>query len=77
MKKFRSSGLDEIRAHRPYQNLSLGRLWGLSGFQCAGLTCCVITRYRAFAIVGRFPLYSAKPASLEMNIKLPGKQYFS
>ena len=29
---------------------------GIAGFQYAGLTCCVIARYKIFAIVGRLPL---------------------
>jgi hypothetical protein len=28
---------------------------GFAGFQYAGLTCCVIARYKIFAIVGRLP----------------------
>ena len=38
-----SSGLDELRAYRPYHPIGFGEPVGIPGFQYAGLTCCVIT----------------------------------
>jgi hypothetical protein len=48
------SGLDEIRAHRPYRPIGIVvPPSDFSGFRYAGLTCGVIARHNAFAIVGR------------------------
>ena len=52
----RTSGLDEIRAYRPYRPCGFCEPPDVPGFRYAGLTCSVIACHSTFAIVDRLPL---------------------
>ena len=67
MKAFTPPGLNDFRAHRPYRDLGLFRPSSRPGFQCAGLTCFVITVDKAFAILGENPFLPSVPLDLFSN----------
>lgn len=46
------SGHDELRAYRPYRVYGIDMPWGYTGSRYAGLTCDVISRLKAIAIIG-------------------------
>ena len=52
-----ASGLDELRAYRPYRAIGLRRPPDVSGFRYAGLTCGVIAADKFLAILGKLPLF--------------------
>ena len=51
----RPSGLNEVRAYRPYRPIGVEPLSDEPGLRYAGLTCGVIARHSVVAMLGRIP----------------------